>query len=110
MAKTTYLHQLSVNVIRSSVTQDGELVSPTDFTDAKYILAQMDETPVVELSLNNGISVDGYEFVITVPETAITNDMRGTLQHQLILYNSIGQKLPPVFKEKVRIADVIPVT
>lgn len=104
------LYQLSVNVINVSVYTDGVLEDPSNFTRAEYLLAQLDDTAILQLSLNDGISIDGNQFVITIPATAITDDMLGTYQHQLILYNSLGEKLPPVFLDKVRIKNVLPIT
>lgn len=105
----TVFYQLSVNKFICPVLLNGKRQLPSDFTQATYILAENNGNILAELTLNNGVVADNEkkEFIITVPDTVIPDNMKGYLTHQFVLHNSVGEKLPPVFKERGKIVDVI---
>ena len=51
--------------------------------------------------------IDGSNFKITIDDGAIDKSFRGAMVHQLVVYNQAGDKLPPVFKNNVKISSVI---
>jgi hypothetical protein len=106
---TDLLYQHSDNVISVPIVDDvtGEAIPASNFSDAEYIIATKSGNVRLRLSLNQGIVIDGSNFKITIDDGAIDKSFRGAMVHQLVVYNQAGDKLPPVFKNNVKISSVI---
>lgn len=106
MSTKDILYQHSDNIFRSAVRdKNGDIVLPSDFSDAEYILGDATSGAKITLTLGSGITVDGNDFVIHVDDAMI--DFNGTYEHQFVVYDQAGNKLPPVFKRKVKITSVL---
>lgn len=103
------LFQHSDNKIKTKVRDKvtGDVIPPASFSNAEYILASRAGGVLIHKTLNNGITVDVAEgeFVTFIDDAAMT--MRGTYEHQFVVFDLEGNKLPPVFKKTVKVRPVI---
>ncbi len=106
--KTPVLYQHSDNFVRVPVVDSaGNPIPASDFSDAEYLLVTPKGDIVVSRKLGDGIKVDKDEFVVHIDDAMLTSKHRGLMRHQLVVWNIVGDKLPPVFNGKVRILPVI---
>lgn len=105
---TDLLYQHSDNVISVPIVDDvtGEAIPASSFSDAEYIIYNYKYEPVVRLTLGSGISVTGDNFEIRIDDAVMTSDFLGPHFHQLVVWNGQGDKLPPVFNNKVEVVRV----
>lgn len=104
---TVELYQNSDNAIRVPVVDGvtGDTYLASSFSDAEYIIADNAGKIVIHKKLNNGIIIDGDDFLINIDDGELL--VKGNYLHQLVVWNSAGDKLPPVFIDKVKILQVI---
>lgn len=105
---TDLLYQHTDNVISVPVIDDvtGESIPASSFSNAEYILYNFKHEPVVTLSLGSGISVVGSDFEVRLEDTVMISDFLGPHYHQLVVWNALGDKLAPVFNNKVEVVRV----
>jgi len=106
---TDLLYQHSDNVISVPVVDDvtGEAIPASNFSDAEYIIATRSGKVKLRLKLNSGITVAGSNFETKIDDGVLDNTFKGALLHQFVVWNATGDKLPPVFKNKLKISSVI---
>lgn len=106
--KTDELYQNTDNIIISSVSdkETGETVPASSFFNAQYLLVDVTGTVKINLQLGSGIEVVDDVFVIRIGDELLNNSFRGPHTHQLVAWNSAGDKLPPLFQNKVEIIPV----
>jgi hypothetical protein len=78
--------------------------SISDYSAVEYIIADRRGNAIVYLTLNNGIYADAGDLIIHVDDAVI--DFRGDYYHQLVLFDAVGNKLPPEFITKLRVERV----
>lgn len=105
---TDLLYQHSDNVISVPIVDDvtGEAIPASSFSDAEYIIYNYKYEPVVRLILGSGILVTGDNLEIRIDDAVMTSDFLGPHFHQLVVWNEQGDKLPPVFNNKVDVVRV----
>lgn len=105
---TVLLYQHSDNVIAVPIVDDetGEVIPASTFSDAEYILANKRGKVVLRTKLGQQVNVESTYFKITLDDAVLDESVRGEHKHQLVVWNSEGDKLPPVMSGKV---DVVPV-
>lgn len=104
---TLYQHSDGVITV-PIISEDFNVSVPASvFSDAEYVIATNSGKVKLRLTLGNGISVDGNNFKIIIDDGAIGKNFRGAMTHQFVVYNQAGDKLPPVFQNKLRISPVI---
>lgn len=103
MSNKDTLYQHSDNFILTTVyTQNGELAPSASFPVAEYIIANRRGDILVYLTLGNGIAISGDDFVTTIDNALLT--FSGAYEHQFVVYDQLGNRLPPVFKRQVKIS------
>lgn len=102
------LYQNTDNVITSPVSDKatGEAIPASSFTNAQYLLVDITGTVKVNLKLGDGIEVVDDQFIIRIGDDLLSGSFRGPHTHQLVAWNSAGDKLPPLFQNKVEIKSV----
>lgn len=102
------LYQNTDNVITSPVydKETGDVVPASSFTNAQYLLVDITGTVKVNLNLGDGIEVVDDQFIIRIGDDLLNESFRGPHTHQLVAWNSAGDKLPPLFQNKVEINPV----
>ena len=103
------LYQHSDNVLNVNFVDSvyGGEVSASSFTKAEYVIATRCGKIKLKLSLGEGISIDGDNFRIFIDDGAIDSAFKGERIHQLVVWNEVGDKLPPIFKDGIKIGAVI---
>lgn len=95
------------NIFRTKITKEGAVQAPSLFPQAEYTLSTRAGEVIARLTLGNGISVEDDDFVVHIQDDVITSELRGVLNHQFVVYNVAGDRLPPVFIDRVRIVEVV---
>lgn len=98
------LWQHSDNVFRTAVRGfDGELTANTDYSEAEYLIADRAGNILFAATIGAGITRDGggNDFITKIDDGALT--FAGAFEHQFVVYDLDGNRLPPVFKRKVKI-------
>jgi len=102
------LYQNTDNIITSPISdkETGDTVPASSFIDAQYLLVDITGNVKINLRLGNGIDVVDEKFVIRIGDDLLNSSFRGPHVHQLVAWNSTGDKLPPLFKNNVQIKSV----
>lgn len=107
--ETVRLYQHSDNVLRVPVINDasGDLVDASNFSRAEYIIANAKGDVMLRLSLDEGVVIKEDTFIVFIDDSKLDKSFKGNFNHQFVVWNKSGDKLPPVFQEKIRITRVI---
>jgi hypothetical protein len=80
-----------------------------DISNAVYIISDRRNNPVVIKQLGSGIEkLEDDKLRIFIDDADLTK--KGVYRHQLVLYNSTGDKLPPEFLRTLVMLDILRVT
>ena len=104
MNTTDMFYQHSDTEFRTAVFDaSGALTDTSDFSGAEYIIADRRGDIKVLLTLNNGIIRDGNgeDFVTKIGDEQLS--FSGAYEHQFVVFDLEGNRLPPVFKRKLKI-------
>lgn len=103
------LYQHTDNVLHVPLVDSvyGGVVPASSFSRAEYVVATASGRVQLRLSLGEGISVDEDDFRIFIDDKLIDDTFRGEMVHQLVLWNDVGDKIPPVFKDRINIRPVL---
>ena len=107
MSTTDVLHQYSDNMFFSTIEGlDGGPTSNTDYSDVEYLISDRSGNVKLKLTLGQGITRDGpSDFLIHIDDAAIP--FMGAHEHQLVVWDLDGNKLPPVFKRRLNILPIL---
>ncbi|MBB67934.1 MAG: hypothetical protein CMP19_10425 [Rickettsiales bacterium] len=107
--ETVRLYQYSDNVLRVPVINDasGESVDASSFSRAEYIIASAKGDVRVRLSLDEGVVIKEDAFIIFIDDSKLDKSFKGNFNHQFVVWNESGDKLPPLFMSRIMIERVI---
>jgi hypothetical protein len=102
------MYQHSDNFIYCTIKSDlRQLINPANFPVAEYVIADFDGSPLVKLSVGQGITQWEDGFLIHVDDKQLDSEILGKYRHQFVVHNIAGDKLPPVFAGTVKVKSVI---
>jgi len=101
----TTVYQDTDLIFLVSVTNEvGGAVGVAAFPAAEYVISDSAGKVLVSKSMGDGVSIVGHALEIRVPDSELT--FLGTYMHQLILTNTLGDKLPPIIQEELEVLSV----
>ena len=107
MSETTLCQYSALNILVPVYDhRTSEKIDASRFSNAQYLLIDITGTVRLELTLGNGIAVDGDSLLISILEESIDSTFRGPFSHQCVVWTLEGKRLCPVFQEKVVIQPV----
>jgi hypothetical protein len=97
------LSQHSDNTFKTAILDvAGRLTPLLMYSDAEYIISRRSGEVLLRLILGNGIEKsDEYDFITTIDDGALT--FKGNCNHQFVVYDMDGNKLPPIFNHSLYI-------
>jgi hypothetical protein len=82
-------------------SNNNEVTPAANFSHAEYLIADSNQQVVIRKSLGEGITVVDSKFHIKVDDLEM--DFEGSYTHQLIVFDTAGNKLNPVFREPLTV-------
>lgn len=101
------LYQNSDNEFRSQIKKAGVVQAPSGFTACVYSIYSASGSLLLSKDLDTGITIDGDDFVVKLDDAEMTMAAGKDYIHQMVVYNSTGDKLPPVFQRTIEIKQVL---
>jgi hypothetical protein len=108
VSTTDTFYQHSDNRFYTAITAaDGSLAENSDFIKAEYMIGDLEGNVLVQLDLvGGGITTSGAnDFLVHVDDTVIT--FTGSYEHQFVVWDLDGNKLPPVFKRRLKVLPIL---